>query len=104
MLDKLYKIAVVFLLVLILAAQAYPLIVKPQPSDACTDALSRAAIATSTTRKYLDEALDDYDAAAYSRAENINQQIFMAGEQSVMLQHANTLLVESLLEVQAECR
>jgi hypothetical protein len=103
MFEKLYRIAIVLLLVVIAGAQVVPFFAPPPP-EVCTDALNRAAGAATAAEKYLDGALENYDTAAYTRADNINQQIFMAGEQSVMLQHVTALLLESLLRVEIACR
>jgi hypothetical protein len=101
--EKLFRVLITILLTLILGAQVFALITHA-PSVECTAALDEAARVTKIAGAYLDGALDDYDNAAYTRAENINQQMFMANEAVLMLDHVAASVDRAALNVQVACR
>lgn len=102
--EKLYRISVIVVLVLILAVQAYAQF-KPQPklSEACTTAMQEAQAVSNNISTFLRTDLDLYQKSAYKNAENINQQNFMAGEFNYLATYNLNELLQAQLNITLQC-
>lgn len=102
--DNIYRIVVFVLLAAILGVQVYNLLPAPPPSEECVAALEDAAEVVRTSETFLLGAPGDYDTAVFDRADNINQQIFMASDQTFALLYVEAVIEHAALEVEIECR
>jgi hypothetical protein len=91
---------VVFLMLIaaLLGALAYSALV-PQVSPECL-----AAIEAANSLPARGDILTEYNTAVYDRAENINQQIFMANEYQVMLLAIISEQQAALVNMTTACR
>lgn len=86
------------LITALLGALAYSALV-PQVSAQCL-----AAIEAANSLPTTGDILSEYNTAAYERAENINQQIFMTGEYQVMLLAIISEQQSALVNMTTACR
>jgi hypothetical protein len=103
--EKIYRVSVVIVLLLILAVQVYAQF-KPQPavSAVCTAAIQDAQKVADKMETFIVTDLTLYKKAVYETSENINQQNFMAGEYTYLSTfHLNELL-RAQLNVSLQCR
>jgi hypothetical protein len=104
MFEKISRVIIILLLAGILGVQVFTVINKPQPSKDCLAAIDEAAMMIDTMKGEAGDTLTQYQTAAYDTAKNINQQIFMANEYSLINITLMTEYTESLLKVQTACR
>ena len=101
--DNLYRVLVVVLLAGILGVSAYASFApQPGPSEACLSALEDAQGAAAEANAGISSAMKNYTSEVYERADNINQQTFLALERAFILQIELTRLQEAALRVQTD--
>lgn len=105
MLEKLYRISVIVVLLLILAVQVYAQF-KPQPkiSEACNTALDEARAVSDDTGTFLATDLILYRKSAYTTADNIYQQTFTAAEYQYIATYRLNQLQQAQLNIILKCR
>lgn len=103
MFEKIYRVLVIILLSGVMGMQALSQL-NALPSADCRAALDEAAKIVNFAESQFNGDLDDYKKAAYDKAENINQQIFISNEYTFLSQHVTGMIEQSLLRVQVACR
>ena len=97
-LEKAYRPAVVILLALLVVSQFVSM-----PSKNCQLAVKKAELLQQQTEKDMTKFLVDYRDVVYNKADNINQQMFLAQEQTFFVLHKTMLVQSVIMETLAEC-
>lgn len=99
--DKIYRPIILVLLVALVSLLAIQTVTSLSgPSDDCLSARNNAQTILSLSIPLITE----YESAVYDRAENINQQQFMATEFSFMTLQIIARQNESIIELLASCK
>jgi hypothetical protein len=101
--DKLYRIAVILLLAGILGLLAYGLF-KPSLTDECREAILDSKHEASVARSDISSLMNNYESEVYDRADNINQQLFLATEHIFLLHTKIAGLLDASTRVQFACQ
>jgi hypothetical protein len=106
MFEKIYRIAVILLLVVAVAILGYGQLLKPSTPSGCKDAIAKAETVTNSQASIISGLQSDYETAVYNTAsvDNINKQIFMANEYEFNAIQMIALQNSALLEIAANCR
>lgn len=104
MFDKASRIIIIVLLTGILGMMVYNQVNTPVPSAECLAAIDQASTLLTSMSGEVGDTLNQYQTAAYDKAENINQQIFMANEYSLVNITLMAKYTEAMLEVQTACQ
>lgn len=102
--DKVYRPAVIILLLALVAIQVYQLIPKPAPVVSIPQDCVTAAAGLDAILSIGAPSFSDYEEAAYNRAENINQQIFIANEYVFATLLSYSELQQAVIEWQIACK
>ena len=104
MFEKVSRIIIILLLSGILGVMVFEQVNTPTPSTECLAAIDEATMLVSTMKGEVGDTLTQYQTAAYDKAENINQQIFMANEYSLINITLMGEYIEAMLKIQTACR
>lgn len=101
--DKFYRPALLILLLALLALQVYQLIPRPAPVASIPQDCVTAAAALDAALLRDAPAYTEYERAAYTVADNINQQIFIANEYIYRTLIGTAELQQALVKWQIAC-
>lgn len=101
--EKIYKPLVIVLLAAVVGLQAFALFV-PRVTPECQEALDYADRVANSISEVMLSSLSSYENAVYERADNINQQTFLALEETYIIQQSAAHIQYAQLRVMVACQ
>jgi hypothetical protein len=106
MFEKIYRISVLILLIVIVAILGYGQLVSPSTPSGCKNAIAKAEVITNNQSSIITGMQNDFSTAVYDTpsVDNIYKQIFTANEYEFNALQMIALQNSALLEIASNCR